>query len=144
MSRTRQEVVDHLVTLSKNRLKGVEDLVVDVFPYIPSNPQGISPYLCIVGAGTDPTHRRQLTYFINAYWFVLSVDAERTVSDQDPWSTLNTIAEAFFDVLSVNKRAEDFWTSIYPLEATSIDTFAVENHGYLVEVCPLSVDLLRR
>lgn len=139
MSITRAEVVDHLVMLATNKLKGSLDLVEEVYGYIPANPQGISPIFAVVGASTNRISKRETQYGLFVYWFVLAADKDLSISEQDAWTALNAIGEAFFDLLETNRFAEGYWTSIVQNEPTSVDTFAIENHGYLVEVCPLTV-----
>lgn len=140
--RTRGECSDLLVTLLKSEVKaGVKDLVEDVFDYIPTNPQGISPFVSVVPSGTDRTDRKRTSYSFNLYAFVLAADSERGVAIEDSWTTLNQLSEAILDVIDRNRRAEGYWTAVYQIESTIIDTIVVENHGYLFEVCPLRMDL---
>lgn len=139
--KTRAEVRTHFATLIRSEMMGSQDLLEDLFEYIPANPQGVSPFVSVVSAGTDRRNRREKAIFINVFWFVLAADAVLSIDEADAWAALDTIGEAFFTVLDTVRHVEGYWTSIVQEEPTVVDVMAVEGHGYLLEVCPLRFSL---
>ena len=139
--RDRREVVAHLAMLLETELKSRLDLLEAIFTYLPANPLGISPYMAVVPGGTAPGTRRSREYFANVYWFVLYVDQARDIDEADSWDAIEAIHDAFFDLLDTLGQSEGWWTNIQQTEATLIDTIEMENHGYLLEVCPLMISV---
>ena len=136
----RDQVVQHLATLLATNLKGTDNLVVDVFDYIPVNPKGISPFLAVVPLGSNRSgDMRQGSFLILVYIYVLYAMKDQVVNERESWSTLSQVEKGVAETCKANNRAEGYWTSINWAEYSQSDILPVDNQGYLVEAIPLEI-----
>ncbi len=136
-SRTRQEVVTKIVELLSSRLKLSDDIVEEVYPYVPSDPQGLSPIVAVAAIGSQReglgSSRRQMTINLAIYIYVLYTHTGGDIDEQKSWAALNQIEQAISETLDANKTAEGFWYNLMWLESSSVDVLILDNQGYLLE-----------
>jgi len=136
----RDQVVQHLATLLATNLKGASGLVVDVFDYIPVNPNGISPFLAIAPLGSNRSgDMRQGSFLIIVYIYILYAMDDKVIGERESWATLSQVEKGVAETCKANNRAEGYWTSINWAEYSQADILPVDNQGYLVEAIPLEI-----
>ena len=136
----RDQVVKHLAMLLATNLKGPNNLVVDVFDYIPVNPKGISPFLAVAPLGSNRSgDMKQGSFLIIVYIYVLYSMDEKVVNERDSWSTLSQVEKGVAETCKANNRAEGYWNSIEWAEYSQANVLPVDNQGYLIEAIPLEI-----
>lgn len=136
----RDQVVQHLAMLLATNLKGTSNLVVDVFDYVPVNPNGISPFLAIAPLGSNRSgDMRQGSFLIIIYIYVLYAMDNKVIGERESWSTLSQVEKGVAEACKANNRAEGYWTSINWAEYSQADILPVDNQGYLIEAIPLEI-----
>ncbi len=136
----RDLVVQQLAVVLATNLKGTNNLVVDVFDYIPVSPDGISPYIAIAPLGSNRSgDMRQGTFLIVVYIYVLFSMNEQVVSERTSWSSLSQIEKGIAETLKANNKAEGFWNSINWAEYSQAEIVPMDNQGYLIEAIPLEI-----
>ena len=136
----RDQVVQHLAVLLTTNLKGASNLVVDVFDYIPVNPEGISPFLAVAPLGSNRSgDMRQGSFLIIVYIYVLYAMDDQVVDERESWSTLSQVEKGVAETLKANNRADGYWNSIEYAEYSQANILPVDNQGYLIEAIPLEI-----
>ncbi len=134
---TRQIIIDHVAMLLKSRLVEQDNLVEDVFNYIPSNPEGISPFVAIAARGSQrpklTSARRELHVNVIIYIYVLFTHTAGDIVESESWAAINSIEQAIAETLAANKRAEGIWYNLDWADFSSIDLLVLDNQGYLLE-----------
>lgn len=135
--RTRQEIVDKVAELLKSRLVAADDLVEDVFNYIPSNPEGISPFVAVSARGSQrgkvTSKRRELYINVVIYVYVLYTHTEGGIDEAESWTAINSIEQAIAETLEASGRVEGYWYNLEWLDYSSVDILVLDNQGYLLE-----------
>lgn len=136
---------DHITKL-KDLLYGsigpnAENLVEDVYDYVPETAGGLSPLVALGPVGSLPgqsTPGRASDEHTVAVWiFVVYAHAERSVDERDAWVTLNQIRTSIVKTVLLNKRVEGLWSSTSFPEASRITVMKMDDQGYLAEVMPV-------
>jgi hypothetical protein len=136
----RDQVVQHLAMLLTTNLKGTDNLVVDVFDYIPVNPNGISPFLAVAPLGSNRSgEMKQGSFLIIVYIYVLYAMDDQVVGERESWSTLSQVEKGVAETLKANNRADGYWNSINWAEYSQANVLPVDNQGYLIEAIPLEI-----
>lgn len=136
----RDQVVQHLAMLLTTNLKGDSNLVVDVFDYVPVNPNGISPFLAVAPLGSNRSgDMKQGSFLILVYIYVLYAMNDEVVDERASWSTLSQVEKGVAETCKANNRADGYWTSINWAEYSQADILPVDNQGYLIEAIPLEI-----
>ena len=134
---TRQIVIDHIAMLLKSRLVDQDNLVEDVFNYVPSNPEGISPFVAIASRGSQrpklTSARRELNINVIIYIYVLFTHTVGDIVEAESWTAINNIEQAIAETLAANQRAEGIWYNLDWPDFSSIDLLVLDNQGYLLE-----------
>lgn len=135
--RTRQEVINKVVELLKSRLVTADDLVEDVFNYIPSNPEGLSPFVAVSARGTHrqglTSRRKQMNLNVIIYVYVLFSHTSGDIDESESWAAINAIEQAISETLIANASSEGYWLNIDWPDYSSIDLLVLDNQGYLLE-----------
>ncbi len=136
----RDQIVKRLAVLLTTSLKGPTNLVVDVFDYIPANPEGISPFLAVAPLGSNRSgDMKQGLFLIVVYIYVLYSTGDQIVSERASWSTLSQVEKAVAETLKASNRADGYWNSINWAEYSQAEIVPLDNQGYLVEAIPLEI-----
>ncbi len=136
----RDLVVQQLAVVLATNLKGTNNLVVDVFDYIPVSPDGISPYIAIAPLGSNRSgDSLQGMFLIVVYIYVLFSMDDAVVSERTSWSMLSQVEKGIAETLKSVNRADGFWTSINWAEYSQVEIVPLDNQGYLVEAIPLEI-----
>lgn len=134
----RDQVVQHLAMLLETNLKGTGNLVVDVFDYIPVNPNGISPFLAVAPLGSNRSgDMKQGSFLIVVYIYILYAMNDQVVNERDSWSMLSQVEKGVAETLKSVSRADGYWISIEWAEYSQANVLPVDNQGYLIEAIPL-------
>jgi hypothetical protein len=143
--KTRREVVAELTKQLDSGVRGEDDLVVASFPYLPTNPQGITPYMAVNAVGvsraSSTPKRRSAMYFIGVYVFALYSNKTAAVNEADAWLALDNIEASIAKTIEVIRHIPDFWHLIEYVDTSVIDTVVYDNNGYLVEATTLRISV---
>lgn len=135
--RTRQEIIDKITELLNTRLVLANNDVQAVFNYIPSNPEGISPFVAVSSRGTLrsklSSRRREMHINVIIYIYVLYTHKAGDIDEAESWAAVNSIEQAIAETLEANTTLEGYWYNIEWPDYSSIDILVLDNQGYLLE-----------
>lgn len=142
---TRQEVIDKIAEFLRTELVTTQDLVEDVYTYVPSDPQGISPIVAVAAVGTRrdgiSARRAQSVHTVAIYVYVLYTHESGNIDEQEAWNAMNQIEQVIAELLDRYSRLDDFWYNLEWAGFSRVDIVPLDNQGYLLESILIQVSV---